>query len=96
VSRGIPEVFIQDVVPENNPTPGTVIAVQTLGDFLDINPYCHILVIDGCFYGNKGMFHVAPHLELKKVEAIFRHKALRMLLNKERSRRRWCGCSPGG
>ena len=51
------------------------------------NPHCHILVTDGCFYGNKGMFRVAPPLELKKllvpfrVEAIFRHKALRTSLN---------------
>ena len=37
---------------------------------------------DGCFYGNKGMFRVAPLLELKKLEAIFRHKVLRMLLSK--------------
>ncbi len=35
---------------------------------------------DGCFYGNKGMFRVAPPLELKKLEAIFRHKVFRMLL----------------
>ena len=34
------------------------------------NPHCHILVTDGCFYGNKGMFRVAPPLELKKLEAI--------------------------
>ncbi|MBN2438494.1 MAG: hypothetical protein JXL20_07815 [Deltaproteobacteria bacterium] len=46
------------------------------------NPQTHILVTDGCFYGNKGMFRVAPPLELKKLEAIFRHKVLRMLLNK--------------
>jgi len=28
---------------------------------------------DGCFYGN-GMFRVFPPFELKKLEAIFRHK----------------------
>ena len=28
------------------------------------------------------MFRVAPSLELKKLEAIFRHKVFRMLLNK--------------
>ena len=56
--------------------------MQTFGDFLGFNPHTHILVTDGCFYGNKGMFRVAPPLELKKLEAIFRHKVLRMLLNK--------------
>ena len=35
---------------------------------------------DGCFYGNKGIFRVAPRLELEKlfvpfrIEAIFQHK----------------------
>jgi hypothetical protein len=58
-----------------------VIAVQTFGNFLGFKPHCHILVTDGCFYGANGMFRVAPPLELKKLEAIFRHKVLRMLLN---------------
>ena len=28
-------------------------------DYFEIgfNPHCHILVTDGCFYGNKGTFH---------------------------------------
>jgi hypothetical protein len=43
--------------------------------------YTYILVTDGCFYGNKGMFRVAPPLELKKLEAIFQHTVLRMLLD---------------
>lgn len=63
--------FILDAVPEKNPVPGAVTAIRTFGDVLGINPYCHILVTDGCFYG-KGMFWVAPHLELKKMEAIFK------------------------
>jgi len=62
--------------------PGAVIAVQTFGDFLGFNPHFHILVTDGCFYGDGGMFRVAPPLELKKLEAIFRHKVFRMLLDK--------------
>jgi hypothetical protein len=70
------------VVPETEPIPGAVIAVQTFGDFLGFNPHLHILVGDGCFYGNKGMFLVAPPLELKKLEAIFRRKVFKMLLNK--------------
>ena len=76
------KVFLQEAVPENDPIPGAVIAMQTFGDFLVFNPHAHILVTDGCFYGNKGMFRVAPPLELKKLEAIFRHKVLRMLLSK--------------
>jgi len=74
--------FIQDAVPENDPIPGAVIAMQTFGDFLGFNPHCHILVTDGCFYSEKGMFHVAPPLELKKLEALFRHNVFKMLLAK--------------
>ena len=76
------KVFIQGSVPEKEPVPGAVIAVQTFGDFLGFNPHCHILLTDGCFYGEKGMFRVAPPLELKKLEAIFRHKVFKMLLKK--------------
>ncbi|MDP2725496.1 MAG: transposase, partial [Syntrophales bacterium] len=61
---------------------GAVIAMQTFGDFLGYNPHTHILVTDGCFYGDGGMFRVSPPFELKKLEAIFRHKVFRMLLNK--------------
>jgi hypothetical protein len=39
---------------------------------------------DGCFYGDDGTFRVAPPLELKKLEAIFRHTVLKMLLAKGR------------
>jgi hypothetical protein len=43
-------------------------------------------VTDGCFYG-KGMFRVAPPLELKKLEIIFRHKVFRMLIARGKSSR---------
>lgn len=82
VWSGFLKVFLQEAVPENDPIPGAVIAVQTFGDFLEFNPHTHILVTDGCFYGSRGMFRVAPPLELKRPEAIFRHKVLRMMLSK--------------
>ena len=78
------KVFMQQAVPEKEPIPGAVIAIQTFGDFLGFNPHCHILMTDGCFYGNKGMFRVAPPLELKKLEMIFRHKVFRLLLKRGR------------
>jgi hypothetical protein len=43
------KVFIQQAVPEKEPIPGAVIAMQTFGDFLGFNPHCHILMTDGCF-----------------------------------------------
>jgi ribosomal protein S27E len=76
------KTFLQEAVSEKNPIPGASIAIQTFGDFLGFNPHCHILVTDGCFYGDRGMFRLAPPLELKKLEAIFRHKVFRMLLTK--------------
>ena len=42
---------------------------SSFGDFLVFTPPCHILVTDGCFYGNKGMFRVALPLERNKREA---------------------------
>jgi hypothetical protein len=64
------KVFLQEAVPEKNPVPGAVIAVQTFGDLIGHNPHCHILVTDGYFlrqaqddvYDNKGMFRVASPL----------------------------------
>jgi hypothetical protein len=75
------KIFMQDAIPERNPLTGAVIAVQTFGGFRGFNLHCHILITDGCFYG-KGMFRMAPPLELKKLEAIFRHKVLRLLIGK--------------
>jgi hypothetical protein len=83
-SKGL-KIFIDS--SEKNPTPGAVFALQTFGDFLGFNPHCHVLVTDGCFYG-KGMFRVAPSLEMKKLEAIFRHKVFKMLLAKGRNYQR--------
>jgi hypothetical protein len=77
------KLFLPEAVPERNPIPGAVIAIQTFGDFLGFNPHCHVLVTDGCFYG-KRMFRVSPPLDLKRLEAIFRHKVFKMLLAKGR------------
>jgi hypothetical protein len=47
---GILLVIVTDVIPEKNPIPGAVVAIQTFGDVLGFNPHCHILVTEGCFY----------------------------------------------
>jgi hypothetical protein len=41
-----------------DPLPGTVIAVQTFGNFLGFNPHTYILAPDVCYYGNRGMLRV--------------------------------------
>ena len=58
-----------------------MIAIQTFGDFLGFNPHCHIICTDGCFYGN-GMFRVARIFDVKRLEKIFQHQILKMLLSK--------------
>jgi len=62
------KVSLQEAVPQNDPIPGAVIAIQTFGDFLGFNPHCHILVTDGCFYGSRGMFRVDPPMTIISME----------------------------
>jgi len=69
------------LVDQDESVPGAAIAIQTFGDFLGFNPHCHVLITDGCFYGN-GTFRVAPLFEAKHLEHIFQHKLLRVLLSK--------------
>lgn len=44
----------------NTPIPCATIAAQTFGDFLGFNPHCHVLVTNGCSYGDGEMFRVDP------------------------------------
>jgi hypothetical protein len=66
------KVFLREAVPEKNPIPGAVIAIQTFGDFLGFNLHCHILVTDGCFYGDRGMFRE----DCQVIRAILEHLGL--------------------
>ena len=75
--------FYTAVFPKDDAVPGAVIATHTLGDFLGWHPHLHVLVSDGCFYGN-GMFRQAPLFELKHLEKIFQHKVFKLLLSKEK------------
>ncbi|MBC8441861.1 MAG: transposase [Deltaproteobacteria bacterium] len=75
------KLYFKKVVKGQNIVPGAVIAIQTFGDFLGFNPHLHILISDGCFHEN-GMFSVAPAIDTKALEQIFRHMILKMLLTK--------------
>ena len=67
---------------DSKAVPGAVVAIQTFGDFpLGFHPHLHILVSDGCFHENN-MFSVSPTVYTKTLEQIFRHKVLKMLLEK--------------
>ncbi len=73
--------FFQEIVPDGNAVPGAVVAIHSFGDFLQFHPHLHVLCSDGCFYGD-GMFQVAPPIDTKTLEEIFRHKVFKMLLSK--------------
>ena len=62
-------------------------AIQSFGDFLALNPHCHMLIADGGFCPN-GVFRVAPALDARQIAALFRHKLLKMLLAEGRIRPR--------
>jgi hypothetical protein len=53
------KAFFQETLSEQDAAPGAVIAIQSFGDFLGFNSHLHVLISDGCFYG-QGMFRVAP------------------------------------
>jgi len=76
--------ILRAAVPEADPEPGAVVATQSYGDFPErFHPHLHILAPDGAFYG-KGLFRVASRFPRKALERLFRHKVLRMLLDKQR------------
>jgi hypothetical protein len=56
-------------------------ARNAAGDFLGFSHHCHILCTDGCSYG-KVIFRVSPLFDLKKLEKLFQHQILKMLLTK--------------
>ena len=43
------KVYLKSAVPDDSAVPGASIAVQTYGDFLNLNPHLHAIVSDGCF-----------------------------------------------
>ena len=55
-----------------------IVAIQTFGDLVNLNPHLHTIVSDGLFASN-GWLYVVPDLDLKKLELLFRHKVLTML-----------------
>src|SRR6266496_1303521 len=68
--------------------PGAVISIQTFGDLVNFHPHLHYLVSDGCFMPN-GWFYVLPEIDVKKLESLFRHKVLKLLLREKKISREW-------
>jgi hypothetical protein len=71
---------IRSILGKPELTPGIVICVQTWGTFLNFNPHLHALVSEGGF-SSSGAFHVMPRISLSRMEQLFRHRVLKMLLN---------------
>jgi hypothetical protein len=61
--------------------PGCACSIQTFGDFLGFNPHCHIIISDGTF-DEQGNFPITSHYDAHALEQLFRHKVLKMLLEK--------------
>ena len=54
-------------------------AIQTFSDLVNFHPHLLAIVSDGLFAAN-GWFYVLPKTDLKKLEELFHHQVLKMLL----------------
>lgn len=72
------KVFFQVTLRKKRAVPGVIVAIQTFGDLVNFHPHLHAIVSDGLFTPN-GWFYVSPKIDLKKLEALFRHQVLKML-----------------
>jgi len=77
------KAIFQEAVPKEGAVPDAIIAIQSFGDFLGFNPHLHILISDGCFYGN-GLFMVAPSFNNNNLEKLFQYQVFKMLLNRKK------------
>ena len=71
-------VYLKHAVCDEEAGPGAVIAMHSFGDFLGFHPHAHVLVTDGCFYG-EGAFRVNPTPNAKDLEDLFRYEVFKML-----------------
>lgn len=75
--------FFQTTLNRKEAVPGAVISIQTFGDLVNFHPHLYCLVTDGCFMPN-GWFYVLPEINVKKLESLFRHKFLKLLLSEKK------------
>lgn len=57
---------------------GTVMTIQTFGDYAKWHPHIHSIVADGLFREN-GVFYVMPRIDIKPLAELFRANVLSML-----------------
>jgi len=80
--------FFRKTLNQKEGIPGVVISIQTFGDLVNFHPHLHCLVTDGCFMPN-GWFHVLPEIDVRKLEELFQHKVLKLLLKEKRISEEW-------
>jgi len=71
-------LYLTQAVHYDDAKAGSVIAVQSFGDFQNFHPHLHVLATDGCFYTD-GAFIVCPTPAPKDLENLFRHEVFKML-----------------
>ena len=79
---------MREALPTENQMPKAKLSIQTFGDLVNFHPHLHCLVTDGCFTPN-GWFHVLPEIDVKKLERLFRHKVLKLLIEEKRISEEW-------
>jgi len=80
--------FFRKTLDKIEGVPGVVISIQTFGDLINFHPHLHCLVTDGCFMPN-GWFYVLPEIDVEKLQKLFQHKVLKLLLKEKRISREW-------
>ena len=81
LSRTAWETLREYMTGTDNSMPGCACSIQTFGDFLGFNPHCHIIISDGTF-DEDGNFSITPYYDAHALEQLFRHKLLKMLVDK--------------
>ena len=75
--------YFQAALPDARMRPGGIVSIQTYGRTANYHPHLHVLCSDGCF-DPEGAFHPLPWVDTHELEALFRHKVLRMLLSRDK------------
>jgi hypothetical protein len=72
--------YFQAALPDGQMRPGSIVSIQTYGRTANYHPHLHVLCSDGCF-DPESTFHALPWVDNHELEALFRHRVLRMLLD---------------
>ncbi len=70
--------FLRTVLGLEDGILGSVMTIQTFGDYAKWHPHVHSITADGLFR-ESGVFHVMPKTDLKPLAELFRAEVLKML-----------------